>query len=492
VGRLSLATLSGLPASLRPPLDPIELRVGIVHLGIGAFHRAHQAVYTEEAMVASGDDDWAICGVTQRSTAVIDQLRPQDCLYSVLERGTETESLRVVASVRDVLFAAEDYAGLLARIADPATRIVSLTVTEKGYRHDPASGRLRLDDAEIAADLSGRPARTVVGQLVRGLAARRTADAGPLAVMSCDNLPANGMTLRGLVAEFADRSDPGLANWITGNVSFPSTMVDRIVPATTPGEVARATELLGVRDEGVVVTEPFRQWVVEDDFPAGRPDWAAAGAILTDDVAPYELLKLRLLNGSHSMLAYLGALAGVTYVADAVAHDEIREAVTRLMAEVTPTLTVPAGFDLPAYERSLLDRFANPALRHRLLQIAMDGSQKLPQRLLEPARALRNAGRQPYWVSLAVAAWMRYAAAGAADDGVRLPLDDPLAGRLRALTERARSSADVVDCLLSLTEVFGADLATDPTFRALVVEHYDRLAADGVHAAVKAAVRDLS
>lgn len=385
--RLSFATLRGLPAPLQPPIDPAGLRVGIVHLGIGAFHPAHQAVYTEDAMAAADDDGWAICGVTQRSSDVVEQLRPQDCLYSVLQRDVHTESVRVVGSAREVLYAVDDYDALLARIADPDIRIVSLTVTEKGYRHDPASGQLRLDDAEIAADLARRPARTAVGQLMGGLAARRTADAGPVAVMSCDNLPANGATLRGLVMAFAERvAAPGLVEWLAANVTFPSTMVDRIVPATTPADLARAAELLGALDNGLVVTEPFRQWVVEDDFPAGRPDWAAAGAILTDDVTPYETLKLRLLNGAHSAIAYFGALAGATYVAEAVEHDAIREAVSRLMAEVTPTMSVPPGFDVAGYQRSLLARFANPALHHRVLQIAMDGSQKLPQRLLQPAR----------------------------------------------------------------------------------------------------------
>lgn len=385
--RLSFATLRGLPAPLQPPIDPAGLRVGIVHLGIGAFHRAHQAVYTEDAMAAADDDGWAICGVTQRSSDVVEQLRPQDCLYSVLQRDVHTESVRVVGSVREVLYAVDDYDALRARLADPAIRIVSLTVTEKGYRHDPASGQLRLDDAEIAADLARRPARTAVGQLMGGLAARRTADAGPVAVMSCDNLPANGATLRGLVMAFAERvAAPGLVEWLAANVTFPSTMVDRIVPATTPADLARAAELLGALDNGLVVTEPFRQWVVEDDFPAGRPDWTAAGAILTDDVTPYETLKLRLLNGAHSAIAYFGALAGATYVAEAVEHDAIREAVSRLMAEVTPTMSVPPGFDVAGYQRSLLARFANPALHHRVLQIAMDGSQKLPQRLLQPAR----------------------------------------------------------------------------------------------------------
>lgn len=511
MARLSLSTLAAVPAALRPAVDVAGLRVGIVHLGIGAFHRAHQAVYTEEAMAAAGSADWGICGVTQRSADVVSALRPQDGLYSVLERGVGDPSLRVVGSVREVLFALSEYDGLIARLAAPATRVVTVTVTEKGYRHDPSTGALRLDDAEIFADLAGRPARTVVGQLVRGLAARRAADAGPIAVVCCDNLPANGVVLRGLVTEFASRLEsrrgpagpmaagpaaggpaalPGLVEWIAANVAFPSTMVDRIVPAATAADRREAARLLGVEDHGVVTAEPFRQWVIEDVFPAGRPAWERAGAILTDDVTPYERAKLRLLNGSHSTIAYLGQLAGATFVAEVVASDELREVVGRLMAEVAPTLAVPSGFDLTAYQESLLARFANPSLAHRIEQIAMDGSQKLPQRLLQPARELLAAGSPPYWVALAVAAWMRCVAGRATDDGAPLPLDDPLAGRLRSVVAHADSPGAVVDALLSVSEVFGADLRDDPQFCGLVREHYERLATDGVAGAVKAALAD--
>jgi fructuronate reductase len=452
--RLNLAALADLPTPLRPLVDPRGLGTGIVHLGIGAFHRAHQAVFTEEAVAAAGGD-WGICGVTQRSRGVLDQLRPQDGLYSVLERGEQT-SLRVVGAVRDLLFAAEEGERLLALLAAPATRLVTLTVTEKGYRHDPATGRLRRADPDVAADLAGGPPRTVVGQLVRGLQARRAADAGPITLLSCDNLPANGAVLQGLVMDFCAALPEGesLASWIAESVSFPSSMVDRIVPATTDDDRAEAARLLGYEDRGVVVTEPFRQWVVEDQFAAGRPAWERAGAVLTADVAPYEAMKLRLLNGSHSTLAYLGALAGHAHVADAMADPGIAGVVAHLMADdVTPALAVPEGFDVAAYQRELIERFHNPALRHRTVQIAMDGTQKLPQRLLGTIADRRAVGVTPRYAALVLAAWMRFVR-GHADDGSPLPLDDPLAERLRATPS-----------LLEIDAVFPPELADDAELR---------------------------
>jgi fructuronate reductase len=484
--RLNLAALADLPTPLRPLVDPRGLGTGIVHLGIGAFHRAHQAVFTEEAVAAAGGD-WGICGVTQRSRGVLDQLRPQDGLYSVLERGEQT-SLRVAGAVRDLLFAAEEGERLLALLAAPATRLVTLTVTEKGYRHDPATGRLRRGDPEVAADLAGGPPRTVVGQLVRGLQARRAADAGPITLLSCDNLPANGEVLRGLVMDFCAVLPEGepLASWIAESVSFPSSMVDRIVPATTDDDRAEAARLLGYEDRGVVVTEPFRQWVVEDQFAAGRPAWELAGAVLTADVAPYEAMKLRLLNGSHSTLAYLGALAGHAHVADAMADPGIAGVVAHLMADdVTPALAVPEGFDVAAYQRELIERFHNPALRHRTVQIAMDGSQKLPQRLLGTIADRLAAGAEPRWACLGVAAWMRYVWTAQSEDGSPLPVDDPLADRLRELTAAAATPAAVVDALLSLQEVFGEELPANERFRMLLTDALEALTKGGVSAATQ-------
>ncbi|OZM81658.1 mannitol dehydrogenase family protein [Pseudonocardia sp. MH-G8] len=487
MARLDLHALPGLDAAQRPLVDPRSLGTGIVHLGIGAFHRAHQAVFTEEAIAAAGGD-WGICGVSQRSRGVVDQLRPQDGLYSVLERG-ERSSVRVAGAVRDLLFAAEEGERLQALLAAPGTRLVTLTVTEKGYRHDPATGRLRRSDPEVAADLSGNGLpRTVVGQLVRGLAARRAADAGPITLLSCDNLPANGEVLRGLVGDFCAAlpaaEGEALAAWITESVRFPSSMVDRIVPATTDEDRAQVARLLGYDDHGVVVTEPFRQWVVEDDFAAGRPAWERAGAVLTADVAPYEAMKLRLLNGSHSTLAYLGALAGHAHVAEAIRDPGIAGVVAALMAQdVEPTLAVPDGFDVAAYQRQLIERFHNPALRHRTVQIAMDGTQKLPQRLLGTITERLAAGAEPRFACLGVAAWMRYVWVRQAEDGTPLPVDDPLADRLGELTAQAATPQAVADALLSLEEVFGEDLPANERFRALVTEGLAALTKGGVAAA---------
>jgi fructuronate reductase len=426
----------------------VPASVGIVHLGVGAFHRAHQAVYTEDA-----GDGWGICGITQRSAAVAERLTPQNGLYSVLVRGPDGVSARVIGAVREVLTGE----ATAARIADPAVRVVSLTVTEKGYRRDPATGGLRLDDPEIAQDLAGRPPRTVIGRLVAGLARREV----PVTVLCCDNLTSNGATLRRLVEEYAERS--GLR--IGCEVAFPATMVDRIVPATTAQDLNEAERLLGVRDEGVVVTEPFTQWVIEDAFAAGRPAWDSAGAIFTGDVAPYETMKLRLLNGAHSMLAYLGS--DFTYVSDAI--EVLGDTVRRYMDEdASPTLDVPPGFDLEAYKSSLLQRFANPALQHRTGQIAMDGSQKLPLRLLGVVRDRLAAGAEPRWAALAVAAWMRHVQTAR-------ELDDPMAGALHAAVAGADRPEQVVDALLSVIDVFGTDLRDSTVFRDLLVERLDRL-----------------
>jgi fructuronate reductase len=299
--------------------------------------------------------------------------------------------------------------------------------------------------------------------------------------------------LRGLVADFcaalpAAEGEP-LAAWIAESVRFPSSMVDRIVPATTDDDRAEAAKLLGLEDRGVVVTEPFRQWVVEDDFAAGRPAWEHAGVVLTADVAPYEAMKLRLLNGSHSTLAYLGALAGHAHVADAIRDDGIASVVAHLMAdEVTPTLAVPDGFDVAAYQRELLDRFRNTSLRHRTVQIAMDGTQKLPQRLLGTIADRLAAGARPRLACLGVAAWMRYVWVARAEDGHPLPVDDPMADRLRELTASADTPAAVADALLSIEDVFGTALPADPAFRELVVDGLEHLSRGGVAAAVREAV----
>lgn len=461
-----------------PPVEPN--RTGIVHLGIGAFHRAHQATFTEDAAAAAGEQHWGICGVTQRSNTVLDQLRPQGGLYTVLERSDGHPRGRVVRAVREVLSGVDEADAVAARIADDDVQVVTLTVTEKGYRRRP-DGRLDLDDPAVQADVAGfnggRP-QTAVGQLVRGLHRRRATSGAPLTVLPCDNLIAGGAVLRQLVLDFCAAGSDGddLTEWISANVSFPSAVVDRIVPATQPADRAEATRLLGVDDAGVVVTEPFRQWIIEDHFAAARPPWERAGVVFTDDVAPYEKIKLRLLNATHSLLAYTGALAGYETIAEAVGDPELAEAAERLMRDdAAPTLVVPSSFDTAGYRTQVLERFANPALRHRTTQVAGDGSQKLPLRLLGTIRDRLAAGAQPTWAALAVAAWMVLVGRGTDQKGRPLPLDDPLADRLRAAVGAADQPDTLVSRLLAVQEVFGPDLADDPHLQPLLIEHVTRL-----------------
>lgn len=465
-------------------MDPAALPVGIVHLGIGAFHRAHQAVFTEDAIAAAGGG-WGICGVSQRSPGVVDQLGPQDGLYSVTARNGAAGSTRVVGAVRELLWAGADPEAVLERIAAPTTSVVTLTVTEKGYRHDPATGRLRAGDPEIAADRADGGTRTVVGQLAAACRRRHGDSGAPLTIVSCDNLPGNGRILAGLVSDFV--GDGELRDWIADHVRFPTTMVDRIVPATTARDRAAAAAALNLVDEGAVVTEPFAQWVIEDAFAGPRPAWERAGAVLTADVAPYEQIKLRLLNGSHSMLAYLGALAGYESVAETLGP--FGPVARALMAvDAAPTLTVPEGVDLTGYADSVLTRFANPALRYRTLQVASDGSQKLRPRLLGTALDRRRAGAEPALAALAVAAWMRFVSARRTDAGGALPLDDPLADAIAGrLGGEAVSPAGVVDRLLAMEEIFPAELAADDVWRDLLVDRLTALGRDGAERTAAAA-----
>ena len=440
-------------------------------------------------MAISGETRWGICGVSQRSRTVIDELAPQDGLYTVVERGGSI-TYRVRAPLREMLSASD--ALLLRRIAAPTTQVVSLTVTEKGYRRDPVTRRLNTNDDEIQADVLGRPPVTVVGQLARGLQARYREHGAPLTVVCCDNLTDNGDTLRGLVDDFCELlpagERSGLVAWIAGNVTFPSTVVDRIVPATTATDRSDVATFLGMDDEGSVVTEPFSQWVLEENFASPRPAWESAGAIFTTDVRPYEALKLRMLNGSHSALAYLGLLAGYQYVAEFLEVETVAAYVRALMAETATTLTVPLGFDVEAYEHQLLERFANRGLQYRLAQIATDGSQKLPLRLVGTVNDLRAAAGEPTLNVLAIAAWMRFVSARHDHAGRPLQVDDPLAQRFAEVIGGATDPAPIVDRLLSLTEIFG-DLSATKALRRALVDALSELTRSGALASLRNATR---
>ena len=484
--RLSRFTLAALPNSVaRPVYDRSALRPGIVHLGIGAFHRAHQAIYVDDLLAK--DPSWAIVGASLRRADTRDALKPQDGLYTVSVRSGEGERLRVIGSVIDVLVAGEERARLLAAMADPRVRIVSLTVTEKGYCHNPATGALNEADPGILQDLKTPNAPgTAPGLIVEALARRRTAGVAPFTVLTCDNLPSNGAVARRILTRFAELRDAGLGAWVGGEVAFPSTMVDRITPATTDEDRARVASVLGVTDAWPVVTEPFSQWVIEDRFPSGRPAFETAGAELVGDVQPYETMKLRLLNGAHSSLSYLGYLAGYEFVSDVMADASFAGFVAALMDEASPTLSLPPSMDLAGYKAALLARFRNPALKHRTWQICMDGSQKLPQRLLGTIRD-RLRGRAPFGrLALGVAGWMRYVT-GVDEKGQAIDVRDPLAAHLRKLADAAGPNAErLVHALLGVEKIFGPDLAQDPRFVAAVTERLARLFAEGAKRAVAA------
>jgi fructuronate reductase len=486
--RLHPTTLAGVPPAVRRPLFKREaLRAGIVHLGLGAFARAHLAAINDDAIEAGAGNDWGMAGFSLRSPDVRDALAPQRGLYSLTLRDGAASTTRVIGSVLDVHVAPEDPAVLLDAIAAPTTRIITLTVTEKGYGHDPATRKLRLDQADIAHDLTHPDTpRSTLGLLVHGLARRRADRALPLALLSLDNLPSNGHTLHGLVIALAERVSTGLARWIERECAFPNSMVDRIVPRTTDADLAAAREALGGFDDaGAVVAEPHLSLAVEDRFPAGRPDWQAGGAQFVARAEPFELMKLRLLNGAHSAIAYLGVQAGWATVDAAMAQPALARFVDALLRdEVAPTLA-PAlpGTDVGAYVGQLLQRFANPALGHRTLQIAMDGSQKLPQRWLNTVRDRLAAGAPIERLALALAGWVMHLRRHD-EAGRRHALDDPLADELMALRARAMGRATSQERAAEITRfapVFG-DLADEPKLVAPLAHALDALQSQGVAA----------
>ena len=484
--RLNDAALEGLPAEVAVPgYDRAQVKTGVVHLGIGAFHRAHQAVVFDDAIKA-GDLRWGVLGASLRSPGVRDQLNPQDGLYTLVVRDGSDEHLRVIGAGRGVLVGPEDPAALVAAMADADVHIVTLTVTEKGYRLDPATGDLLLDDPEVAADLADIASpRTSPGFIVAALQTRRAAGLKPFTVISCDNLPHNGRRIRAGVIAMARHIEPALADWIEAEGAFPQTMIDRIVPATIPEDIEKLRARLGVEDQGMVKAEPFTQWVIEDRFAGERPDFAALGVQLTDAVEPWEDAKLRLLNGAHSAVAYLGALSGHEHVHEAVAVPAFRAYVEALWDEAQTTLNPPPGLDIPAYREALMARFSNAALMHRTRQIAMDGSQKLPQRLLAGAAERLAAGQGIEAMALGVAAWMMWQS-GVTEGGETVVVDDPLAAKTAELLAGAADDQARVSALLSLSAVFPPALAADDRFAVAVTGAYLSLSRNGAVEAARA------
>ncbi|WP_222848172.1 mannitol dehydrogenase family protein [Cellulosimicrobium cellulans] len=430
--RLSRAAGHGRPAA------PVR----VVHLGLGGFFRAHQAWYTDNAPDAAG---WGIAAFTGRSRTLAEALAPQDGLYTLVTRAADGERFRVVSSV-SAAHGGDEHDAWLGYWADRAVAVATFTVTEAGYVRtasgalDTDRGDVRADVAALRADRHG-PVRTVPGRVVAGLRLRRATGAGPMTLLPCDNLPENGAALRRVVLELADLVDPALAEWVGEHVAFGTTMVDRITPATTDAGREAVRAATGLADAAPVVTEPFSEWVVAGEFPAGRPAWDDAGAQLVEDVLPFEQRKLWLLNGAHSLLAYAGGALGYRTVADAIADRRLRGWVETWWDEAARHLDLPAD-EVTAYRRALLDRFGNPRIEHLLAQIAADGSEKLPVRVAPVLVAECRAGRVPAGAATTVAAWALHlrgqggAVAEARPERVAGLADGDLATSVRAVLDR--------------------------------------------------------
>jgi fructuronate reductase len=424
--------------SNRPP-------VRIVHLGLGAFFRAHGCSYLQDT------GGWGVLGVSLRSPAVRDALRYRDYCYTAASLTPEGMALRQIDVVRDVLVAPEDPVAVIAAMANPAVSIVSMTITEKGYCHDPATGKLNLDHPAIKADIANALPQSAPGFLVRGLQARRAKGLPSFTVLSCDNLPDNGALTRAVTLNLAQQIDPKLADWIASECAFPSSMVDRIVPATKPEDIAHIQELSHINDAAPVLHEPFSQWVITDDFKGNVPDLATVGVQIVPDILPFENMKLRMLNGAHSALAYLGLLAGFRTVAQAVADEDVANYLRYLWSiEIIPTLTAPPNTNLEDYATALLKRFANKGIKHQLAQIAMDGSQKLPQRLFGTIEDRLAVGANVDALLLAVAAWI-------ARTAEQEESDDPMSVAMHRC--HSKNPMKTVTNILSQDRIFNTRLA---------------------------------
>lgn len=453
--------------------------IGIVHFGAGAFHRAHQAVYTDDVLAKTGGD-WRIMGVSLQSTHIADALNAQNGIYSLVQRGQDGRLVvKKIGSIAGILPASRDRAPVFEILSSPKTHVVSIAVTEKAYGVLRDKSGVDLTHPSIAADLANcEHPIGIIGMLVKGLKLRREAGLPSFTVLCCDNLPDNGDMVRAGVLDFAQRIDPVLGTWIEKNTCFPNTMVDRITPATTPQLIADVGEVMGEEDKVPVETEAFSQWVIEDKFCSPRPPWENAGALFVKDVAPYEDMKLRMLNGAHSMLSYLGFVQGCVYVRDVMAQAPLAKLVDQYMQAAAGTLQPLDDINFETYRNQLIERFKNPNIAHETYQIAMDGSQKLPQRIFAPAIDAAAQGIPIDSFALATAAWMRYAQ-GQMPDGKKYELRDPRSDEIAQAVLSAGNNAQMVFHNLSqLSDFMPQELSKNELFSEKVIRYLDILIAD--------------
>ena len=468
--------------------DRTALQAGILHISLGAFHRAHQAVYLDDYLDRRSEN-WMIVGVglMPQDAGLIDAMRAQDCLYSVLERSKNDDAWRVVGSVCAVIHAPSDTAGLVTQIADKNIKIISLTVTEKGYCYDEGKN-LDTSNLRLQQDiLLGDSVSTIYGYLLKGLQARRASGGGPVTIMSCDNLPGNGNLTKKLLRQFAALADGSTIDWIDANVAFPNTMVDRITPAVTEASRQLVATICDLDDRCPVVCEGYRQWIIEDNFIAGRPALEEVGVQFVADVDPYENMKVRLLNGSHSALSYIAYLMGYRNVDEAMADPLLSEFLAGYMRQdILPTLAPVPGIDLDRYQAVLLERFANPAIRDQVQRLAEDGSQKIRNALIPPLQhQIRSAGSTQH-LSFALAAWARYLT-GVDEQGGDIDVRDPLEGVLK---DSAQKSRMVPSVFLQIERVFPPELLACEDFAKQFAHHLADIYALGIARALTKFLQD--
>ncbi|RUX94113.1 mannitol dehydrogenase family protein [Mesorhizobium sp. M7D.F.Ca.US.004.01.2.1] len=485
---LSPALLERLPAAVQTPAyHRAALAAGMAHLGVGAFHRCHQAEYTDD-LLSLHFDRWGVIGINIRPPSLTETLGRQSGLYTRLIRENSHIEARVIGSILEVVDSQASVAPALDVLSSPDIELVTMTVTEKGYCQIPSSGELDLGHPDIVHDLANpeRP-RSVPGILAKALELRRATHGRPLTLLSCDNIPTNGVILANVVQAFAERRENGLAEWIEANATFPSAMVDRIAPAVTQDDLDSVEQWFGYRDAAVAVGEPFRQWVIERKFAGRMPRWDLVGATFVDDVTPFEHLKMRVLNGAQTTLATLGVLAGLEHTSDAIADPLLAAFIRRMLVEETlPTLTPVPGMDPSAYVEQSLGRLRNTAIRHRNHQIATDGSQKIVQRLLNPIRDRLRQGESIALLSIPVAGWMAYLIQASEKFGKRWPVSDPYAGKVAAIADATgRDAKALVAGILAIDTIFDPGLAANETFRKAVTSALDGLLSDDPMATVR-------
>ncbi|MET3579367.1 fructuronate reductase [Mesorhizobium robiniae] len=471
----------------KPSYDRTALAAGMAHIGVGAFHRCHQAEYTDD-LLSSHFDRWGVVGINIRPPNLSQTLGRQSGLYTRLIREDAQVEARIIGSIVRVVDSQDSAAPALDVLASADIDMVTLTVTEKGYCHVPSSGALDVGHPDIVHDLANPlMPRSVPGILARALELRMNSHGRPVTLLSCDNIPTNGVILANVVQALASRRSNGLADWIAANVAFPSAMVDRIAPATSPADIEAVEQHFGYRDAAVVVGEPFRQWVIEQKFAGRVPRWDRVGASFVGDVTPFEHLKMRVLNGAQTTLATLGVLAGLEHTSDAIADPLLATFVRRMLTEETlPTLMPVPGMAPLAYVEQSLARLRNTAIRHRNHQIATDGSQKIVQRLLNPIRERLQRGDSIAFLSVAVTGWMAYLIRSSARFGRRWPVSDPYGDRIAGLADAVGADTKALAAaILAIDTIFDPELAANGDFRNAIIAGLDGLLGDDPMAFVR-------